>query len=63
MNNEIVITGQEANILLYAFDAFFEVDERGTVGTFVAGPATRFPVKQLQDLRDRLFAVHEHPEN
>lgn len=65
----VEITGKEANILLYALDHFFGTNERGVVNSRTDScvlqlpeehPANKVHVGELQELRDKLFAVHEH---
>jgi len=52
------ITGLEANFLLYCLDAYCGVTNRGRL----LNPSHGYSLEALQDLRDRLMAVHEHPE-
>jgi len=67
----VAITGQEANLLLYLFDATYRVDNQGKVDklmtNFSVGFPSGHPVQrpsqfELQALRDKLFNGHEHPE-
>lgn len=52
------ITGLEANLLLFCLDAYCEVDVQGKLTKAVHG----YALGELQNLRDRLFRAHEHPE-
>lgn len=53
------ITALEANYLLFCLDAYCKTDWRGKLTlNLVEG----YSLEKLQELRDRLFAVHEHPE-
>jgi len=53
------ITGKQANYLLFALDEYSKTDP-------LMGKVTQtdhgYSVADIQRLRDRLFAVHEHPE-
>ena len=52
------ITGLEANLLLFCLDAYCEVDAGGKLNKAQHG----YTLRELQDLRDRLFLAHEHPK-
>ena len=52
------ITGLEANFLLFCLDAYCVADTEGKLTKAPHG----YPMGELQDLRDRLFVAHEHPE-
>jgi hypothetical protein len=55
------ITGLEANLLLFALDEYVGVDDAGKVTrrfTLIEGLA---PL-EVQNLRDRLMALHTHPK-
>jgi hypothetical protein len=54
----VTITGLDANALLYALDHHCAVDMEGKLTYIMHG----YTLEYLQDLRDRLFAAHEHPE-
>lgn len=56
----MVITPLEANYLLYALDAYAGVDEWGKLRDV---RHFGYTLAELQDLRDRLMAVHEHPRD
>ena len=55
--NNTTIDGLEANMLLFALDAYLG-SETGTVTRGADG----LSVAECQALRDRLFSVHEHPK-
>ena len=57
--NTATITGFEANVLLFALDQYLRVDASGRVRQRVKG----YTSVELQDLRDRLMAIHEHPDS
>ena len=52
------ITGLEANFLLFCLDAYCAADTLGKLTKVAHG----YTMGELQDLRDRLFIAHEHPE-
>lgn len=52
------ITGIEAHFLLFAMDKYLGVDAFGHIMSAKHG----YSRKSLQELRDRLFKAHEHPE-
>ena len=63
----VKITSEEANVLLYTFDHLFNVDQAGHVQGVKAPalfphlhPVWGFDQLKLQELRDKLFAGHEH---
>jgi hypothetical protein len=60
MENKLTITGLEANYLLYALDAYSGVDASGKLRDV---RHFGYDLKDLQNLRDRLFMVHEHPKD
>lgn len=51
------ITGLEAHFLLFALDDYLGVDANGKLLSAKHG----YSRSDLQNLRDRLFAAHEHP--
>jgi hypothetical protein len=51
------LSGKDAHFLLFALDAYCEVDKEGKLTKAKGGSS----LQDLQDLRDRLFAAHEHP--
>ena len=51
------ISGLEANFLLFALDKYLGVDANGKLFSAAHG----YSRESLQNLRDRLFAHHEHP--
>jgi len=53
----MIITGIEAHFLLFAMDNYLGVDKDGKIKSV----KHRFGHEALQNLRDRLFAAHEHP--
>ena len=53
------ITGFEANVLLFALDQYLRVDKNGRVRHRIKG----YTSVELQSLRDRLMAIHEHPDD
>jgi len=53
------ITGKQANYLLYALDEYSKTDPLGKVTQAVE---RGYSLADIQRLRDRLLAVHEHPE-
>jgi hypothetical protein len=55
----MTITGREANLLLFALDNYLATDHDGKIRR----TADEFTMKQAQDLRDRLFAAHQHPKS
>jgi hypothetical protein len=55
---KIEITGIEANLLLFALDAYLLVNVHGKVLKSKDG----YTREELQALRDRLMAIHEHPK-
>ncbi len=57
MERTLTITGLEANVLLFALDAYLGVDDRG----MLLGDEPGYTAQALQSLRDRLLGVHEHP--
>jgi hypothetical protein len=57
--SKMEITGLEANFLLYCLDRYCKVDKEGNLTEAAWG----YDLKDLNDLRWRLFAVHEHPED
>lgn len=60
MKNSGIISGLEANFLLFALDAYCETDQAGNITT-VKG-IEGYTIEQINDLRWRLFGIHEHPE-
>jgi len=54
----IEITGKQANYLLYALDEYSKTDPLGKVTEVVE---RGYSLADIQRLRDRLLAVHEHP--
>lgn len=50
------ISGREANLLLFALDAYLGVDGNGKLRS----TEDHFSIEQAQALRDRLFSIHEH---
>lgn len=58
------ITGLEANFLLYLLDEYCLVDDEGNLTCLpnIGVDWRGYNLKDLQNLRDRLFAAHEHPE-
>lgn len=52
------VSGLEANLLLFALDKYLGVDRHGKLLFTQRG----YTMEETQDLRDRLFAAHEHPE-
>jgi len=54
-----MISSLEANFLLYAMDAYLGVDAKGKLLSVKHG----YTYDDLQNLRDRLWAIHEHPED
>ena len=54
---QITITGREANALLFMLDKYLNTDSRGQV-EWRGGLG--LSSNELQVLRDRLFAAHEH---
>lgn len=52
-----IISGLEANFLLFALDRYLDVDDMGRVTCEKHG----YSLEDLQKLRDKLFAAHEHP--
>jgi hypothetical protein len=56
---QMEITGLEANFLLFCLDAYCGTDIRGKVKA-IHQPG--YSKAAIQDLRDRLMAIHEHPE-
>jgi hypothetical protein len=57
--SKMEITGLEANFLLYCLDRYCKVDKEGNLTEAAWG----YDLKDLNDLRWRLFAAHEHPED
>lgn len=57
MRNITEINGLEANLLLFALDGYMSVGMDGKVAKGKDGLRRA----QVQALRDRLMAVHEHP--
>lgn len=57
MSKTITITGVEANILLFGFDRMFLTNREGKIQVGFPG----YKDEDIQSLRDRLFAAHEHP--
>jgi hypothetical protein len=53
------ITGLQADLILWAFDDYYKTNEQGKVTYVPLHPG--YTLHQLQKLRDRLFAIHEHP--
>jgi hypothetical protein len=53
------INGLEANFLLYCIDAYCGVNEQGKL---LKAKIPGYSLKSLQKLRDRMFAIHDHPE-
>jgi len=51
------ITDLEANLLLYGLDMLCNTNENGHIRKF----PKYYKRKEVQELRDRLFAAHEHP--
>lgn len=71
MTKGLNITAQETHLILFAFDNFFNTDERGKVNPNVSGfsPSRAGLLKCLgidqnyvQTLRDKLFGAHDHFE-
>lgn len=55
------IDGLEANLLLFALDNYIGVDEDGKLyGEHVE--RLGYSLEYAQSLRDRLFLIHEHPQ-
>lgn len=52
------ITGQEANLMLYLLD--FALENTDRLSCRAQYGLTLFTEAQLQELRNRLFAAHEH---
>ena len=52
------ISDIEAHFLLFAMDAYLGVDRTGRIETTKNG----YSRDHLQNLRDRLFIHHEHPD-
>lgn len=55
---KMTITGLEANFLLFCLDHYCKVDKEGNLTQASYG----YSLKELNDLRWRLFHAHEHPE-
>jgi hypothetical protein len=60
LERQIEEVAREANAILFAFDNHYDTDSNGKVHTV---KYSGMKLKQLQDLRDRLFANHQHPEH
>lgn len=56
------ITGLEANYLLYLLDEHCCVDHEGILTCLPRIHGRGYSLKELQNLRDRLFAAHKHPD-
>lgn len=56
--NRVEITGKQANYLLWALDYYSKTDALGHVTQVRHG----YKAYEIQELRNRLFAAHEHPE-
>lgn len=54
----VVVTGREADLLLFALDHYLGVDEAGRLQRAGHG----FDQAAAQALRDKLFAAHEHED-
>jgi hypothetical protein len=52
------ITGLEANLLLFTLDIIAATDREGKITKAYHG----YTFEEMQDLRDRLFGAHEHPD-
>ena len=51
------ITPLEANLLLFALDLMCKTNSKGLVTQAFVG----YTLDEIQSVRDRLFAKHEHP--
>jgi hypothetical protein len=58
--NRTEITGLQADMILWAFDDYYKTNEEGKITYVPIHP--EYTLAQLQKLRDRLFAIHEHPQ-
>lgn len=58
MKDGTQISGIEAHFLLFALDAYVGADRQGHVLSEKHG----YSRGSIQNLRDRLFAAHEHPK-
>jgi hypothetical protein len=56
--NRIEITSKQAHYLLFALDEYSKTDYTGHITQAGHG----YSAAEIQRLRDRLFAVHEHGE-
>ena len=54
----ISISAIEANLLLYALDAYTEVDDMGQVQVDLINLG--YSKKEVQELRDKLLGAHKH---
>lgn len=55
----VTVSGEEANLLLFALDQYLETDYNGEVLQRKGG----YELEELQTLRNRLFAAHKHKED
>lgn len=60
MNNTETITGLEADAILWALDTYYGCTPSGHV---ILDHGHGHSLEFLQQLRDKLFAIHEHPED
>lgn len=51
----VAITGKEANFLLFLLDTLLKLDNVKSVS------GLSYSLNQIENLRERLFNVHEHP--
>lgn len=55
---KLAVNGIEAHILLLGLDKLLDTDKKGKIRKIYPG----YSMQQLQELRDLLFATHEHPD-
>lgn len=56
---KVELDGLEANFLLFALDRYCGVNQEGKL---LSRSRRGYSLEQVQALRDKLFAAHEHPE-
>lgn len=60
--HKIEVTGLEANLLLFGFDQHFATDEQGLITNLKRVKQLGYLPEDVQKLRDKLFAIHQHPK-
>lgn len=58
--NYVQVSNLEANYLLFCLDRYVQTDINGKI---VDQPIDGYTKEEIQTLRDRLFAAHDHPED